>query len=71
MNLYFILNKKILLAFFPSYNDKDMPVSIEDKSLSGTESFVASSFACYYYITRLGFVSILTFYFTPRHSANI
>ena len=48
-----------------------MPVSIEDKTLSGTEHFVASYFAFYYYISRLGFILILTFYFTPRHPENI
>ena len=48
-----------------------MPMLIENETVSGTGSFVASSFAYYYYIGRLGFISILTFYFTPRHSENI
>ena len=48
-----------------------MPMLIEDKTVSGTGSFLASSFAYYCYISRLGFISILTFYFTPRHSENI
>ena len=48
-----------------------MPILIEDKTLSGTGSFVASSFACYYFISRLDFISILIFYFTPSHSENI
>ena len=39
---------------------------IEDKTVSGTGSFVALSFAYYYYASRLGFISILTFYFSPR-----
>ena len=47
-----------------------MPILIEDKTVSGTGSFVASSFT-YYYISRLGFISILTFYFTLRDSENI
>ena len=48
-----------------------MPMLIEDKTVNDRESFVASSFAFYYYISRLGFISILTFYFTPRHWENI
>ena len=48
-----------------------MTMLIEDKTVSGTGRFVASSFIYYYYISRLGFISILTFYFTPRHSENI
>ena len=48
-----------------------MPMLIEDKTVSGTRSFVALSFTDYYYISRLGFISIVTFYFTPRHSENI
>ena len=48
-----------------------MSILIEHKTVSGNESFVASSFACYYYIARLGFIYILTFDFTPRHSENI
>ena len=48
-----------------------MPMLTEDKTVSGTGSFVALSFANYYYISRLGFISILTFYFTARHSENI
>ena len=47
-----------------------MPMLIEDKTV-GTRSFVVLSFADYYYISRLGFISILTFYFTPRHLENI
>ena len=38
-----------------------MSILIEDKTVSGTGSFVAWSSACYYYISRLGFISILTF----------
>ena len=100
MSLCFILNKKILLAFFhcvknvriwsysgpifPTYpriwteyeeitqcfplcNAESMPVLIEDKTLCGMGSFVASYFAFYYYSSRLSFILILTFYFTPRH----
>ena len=48
-----------------------MPMLIEDKTVSGTGSFVALSFAYYYYISGLGFISILTFYFTPTHPENI
>ena len=49
-----------------------MSILIEDKTVSGTEIFVASYFAFYYYyINRLGFISILTFCFTPRHPENI
>ena len=48
-----------------------MRMLIENKTVSGTESFAVLSFANYYYISRLGFMSILTFYFTPRHSENI
>ena len=48
-----------------------MPMLIEDKTVSGTGSFVVSSFANYYCISRLGFISILTSYFTPRHLENI
>ena len=48
-----------------------MPILIEDKIVRGTGSFAASSFAYYCYISRLGFTSILAFYFTPRHSENI
>ena len=48
-----------------------MPILIEDKTVSGAGSFVASSFAYYYYICRLSFISILTFYFTPRRSENL
>ena len=48
-----------------------MPMPIEDKTVSGTGSFVALSFANYYCISRLGFISVLTFYFTPSHSENI
>ena len=62
-----ILNNKILsvfLSFF--YNDKNISILIEDKTVSGTGSFVASYFAFYYYISILDF-SVLTFYFTPRH----
>ena len=42
----------------------------EDKTVSDTGSSVSSSFV-YYFISRLGFISVLTFYFTPRHSENI
>ena len=48
-----------------------MSILIENKTVSNTGIFVASSFAYYYYINRLGFISILTFYFTPRHSEDI
>ena len=48
-----------------------MLMLIEDKTVSGTGSFVALSFAYYYYASRLDFISILTFYFSPRHSENI
>ena len=48
-----------------------MPMLIEDKTVSCTGNFVVSSFAYYYYISRLGFISIVTFYFTPGHSENI
>ena len=34
---------------------------IEDKVVSGTRRFLASSFVYYYYISTLGFISILTF----------
>ena len=39
---------------------------IEDKTVSGAGSFIALSSAYYYYVSRLGFISILTFYFTQR-----
>ena len=42
---------------------------IKDKTVSGTGSFEAFSFTYYYYISRLGFISILTFYFTPYSQA--
>ena len=48
-----------------------MLVLIEDKTVSGTGSFVAPYFTYYYFISGLGFISSLTFYFTPRHSVNI
>ena len=48
-----------------------MPMLIEDETVSGTGNFVALSFEYYYYTSRLGFISILTFYFTPRHPENI
>ena len=48
-----------------------MSILIEDKTVVGTGSFVTSSFAYYDYISRLDFISILTFYFTLRHSENI
>ena len=38
-----------------------MPILIEDETVSGTGSFVASYFAFYYVISRLGFISILGF----------
>ena len=38
-----------------------MPILIEDKTVSDTGSFVASSFTYYDYISRLGFISILAF----------
>lgn len=41
-----------------------MSVLIEDKTVSGTRTFVASYFV-FYYISRLGFVSILYFIFLP------
>ena len=47
-----------------------MPMLLEDKTVNGTVSVVALSFAYYCCISRLGFISILTFYFTPRHSEN-
>ena len=40
---------------------------IEDKTVSGTVSFVSFSLTHYYYISRLGIISILIFYFTPKH----
>ena len=43
-----------------------MPVLIEEETVSGTGSFFASSFAYYYYIGRLGFISILTFLFYSK-----
>ena len=42
-----------------------MSVLIEDKTVSGTRTFVASYFTFCYYISRLGFVSILCFIFLP------
>ena len=48
-----------------------MLILIEDKTVSSTGIFVASSFAYYYYISRLGSISILAFYFTPTHSGNL
>ena len=48
-----------------------MLVLIEGKTLRGTGSFVASYFAFYYYISRLGFIPISTFCFTSRHPENI
>ena len=44
---------------------------IKDKNASGTGSFVVSCFTFYYFISRLGFISLLAFFFTPRHSENI
>ena len=58
--------RKSFWLFFPLYNDKNMPVLIEDKTLSSTGSFVTSYFAFYCYISRLGFISILTFILLPR-----
>ena len=40
-----------------------MPMLIEDKTVSGTGSFVASSFAYHYYISRLG-LGLFRFYLT-------
>ena len=37
-----------------------MSFLIEDKTVSSTGSFVASSFGYYYYVSRVGFISILT-----------
>ena len=34
MNLCFILNKTILLAFFPLINDKNMAMLIENKTVA-------------------------------------
>ena len=64
-SVLFLIRKSFWL-FFPLYNEKNMSIVIEDKTVSGTGSFVASSFAYYYYISRLGFISVLTFYFTQR-----
>ena len=52
-------------------NEKSKTVLIEDKTLNGTGSFVASYFIFCYYISTIGFISILTFYFTPTHQENI
>ena len=38
-----------------------MPMLIEDKTVSGTGSFVASSFVYHYYISRLG-LGLFRFY---------
>ena len=43
-----------------------MSVLIEDKTVSGTGNFVASYFTFYYYIRRLGFISILAFRFYSK-----
>ena len=48
-----------------------MSMLTEDKTVSGTGRFVASYFAHFHYISTLVFISILSFYFTPRHSENI
>ena len=42
----------------PLYNEKNMPVLIEEKTVSGVGSFVARYFVFYCYISRLGFISI-------------
>ena len=42
-----------------------MLVLIEGKTVNGTGSLVPSNFAFYYYISRLGFVSILAFIILP------
>lgn len=43
---------------FPLYNEKNVPVLIEEKTVSGVGSFVARYFVFYCYISRLGFISI-------------
>ena len=48
-----------------SHNVKNMSVLIEDKTVSGTGSFVVSYFAFYFYISRFGFISILAFILLP------
>ena len=50
---------------FPLCNGESMPVLIEDKTLCGMGSFVASYFAFCYYTSRLSFILILTFYLLP------
>ena len=59
----FILNKKIFWIFFPLYNDKNMPIVLEDKTVGGTGKFAKSSFTYCYYISRLDFASILVLHF--------
>ena len=44
---------------------KCQPVLNEDKTVSGTGSVVASYFAFYCYLIRLGFISILAFILLP------
>ena len=43
----FLIRKSFWL-FFPLYNDKNIPILIENKTVSSMGSFVASSFAYYY-----------------------
>ena len=44
---------------------KCQPALNEDKTVSGTGSVVASYFAFYCYLIRLGFISILAFILLP------
>ena len=70
VSVSFLIMKSFLI-FFPLYNEKNMPMLIGHKTVRGTGSFIASFFAYCYFIGRLDFISILTFYFTPMHSENI
>ena len=45
MNSVSFLIRKSFCFFFPLYNDKNMPMLNEDKTVSGMGSFAATSFA--------------------------
>ena len=67
MNLSFVLNKKSYWFFCPLYNDKNMSVLIEDKTIKDMGRFVAYFAFHYYIISRSYFILILA-NLTPRHS---
>ena len=60
------LIRKSYWFFFPLCKGKNMSVLTEDKTTSGTGSFVVSYFAFSHYISRLGFILFLAFILLSR-----